>query len=58
MQSHTEFHADLFPDTASGEAAMTTSQWKEGANTPVRAHTLPNMHLPYNCDSKSIANLG
>ncbi len=37
-QSHTEFHADLFPDTASGEPSMTGTQWREGANTPVRTH--------------------
>ena len=30
LQSYREFHSDLFPDTASGEPALTAQQWLSG----------------------------
>lgn len=35
QQSHSDFHADLFPDTLGGSAAMTAEQWLQGANCQV-----------------------
>ena len=37
VQSYSDFHDDLFPNTAGGEAAMTAQQWFEGANEKVSA---------------------
>ena len=34
-QSLSEFHSDLFPDTAGGEPALTATQWCSGDNTKV-----------------------
>jgi coronin-7 len=30
LQSYREFHSDLYPDTASGEPALTADQWFSG----------------------------
>ncbi len=32
LQSHSDFHGDLFPDTAGELPAMTAQQWFDGAN--------------------------
>ena len=37
VQSYSDFHDDLFPNTAGGEPAMTAQQWFEGANEKVSA---------------------
>ena len=35
LQSYSDFHADLFPDTPGNVPAMTAEQWYDGANTKV-----------------------
>ena len=42
LQSYREFHADLFPDTYSGEPAMTSEEWFQGENKEVISSWLVN----------------
>ena len=35
LQSYTEFHADIFPETPAAESALTASQWFSGSDTQV-----------------------
>ena len=35
LQSYTEYHSDIFPDTAAGIPAMTAQEWLNGENKPV-----------------------
>ncbi|XP_077983604.1 coronin-7-like [Glandiceps talaboti] len=39
-KTYRDFHEDLFPDTLSGEPAMTSDQWLEGQNTQVSTTSL------------------
>ena len=39
-QSQSEFHSDLFPDTAGGEPALTADQWCQGENGKVKIRSL------------------
>ena len=34
-QSHSDFHADLFPDTAGPYSSLSAEDWAEGKNEPV-----------------------
>ena len=41
IKSHSEFHADLFPDTAGSYSCLSAEDWAAGKNEPV---SLPQLH--------------
>jgi hypothetical protein len=53
MQSHSEFHSDLFPDTVGSYSCLSAEDWAGGKNEPV---SMPQWHcscLPLSTGSPS-----